>query len=131
MGKRIINLVPFLIVVVICIYTMIEFMATEYTATWKHYTAFVLVALNAISYFLYRRPAVLFTGIILLLAVFDVISFFAATTTTSLRIGNLTSPEIQLKALLLLFVYLALNMNFFITWHLDIKEGKKSDNVDS
>ncbi|HEX9513364.1 MAG TPA: hypothetical protein VF939_22895 [Puia sp.] len=124
MKKRIISSIPFLIISLIVLYTWFEIITTEYIATWRHYVALTLVAINAALYFVKYKKAVLLTGIILILATFNLLSFFTIIQTSFLGFGSVTTPEIQLKSLLLLVIYCAINFNLLINWYLDMKEGR-------
>ncbi len=122
--QKLIGSIPFLIACGIALFTWFEIMTTEYVATWRHYTALILIIVNAVVYFVWYRPAVLLTGIILALATFKMLSFFTVIQTSYLRIVGITTPEIQLKSLLLLAIYCTINFNLLINWRLDMKEKK-------
>jgi hypothetical protein len=128
MKKRIVSSIPFLIISLIVLYTWFEIITTEYIATWRHYVALALVAINAALYFVKYKQAVLLTGVILILATFNLLSFFTVIQTSGLTIMGVSTPEIQLKSLLLLVIYCAINFNLLINWYLDMKEerAKKS-----
>jgi hypothetical protein len=124
MKNRIIPSIPFLIISLIVLYTWFEIITTEYIATWRHYVALTLIAINAVLYFVRYKPAVLLTGLILILATFNLLSFFTIIQTSGLTIMGVSTPEIQLKSLLLLVIYCVINFNILINWYLDMKEGK-------
>ena len=123
MKKTIPRLIPFLILAGITVYSLVEFIVNSYIPTWKHYVAFVLIVINAILLFYRIRPAVLATGVILVLGTFNMLSFFAVTNTVSYGIGSISTPEMQLSMLGLLVLYGFLNFHFFVEWHLDSKYG--------
>ncbi len=105
-----------------------EIITTAYAGLWKHYLTLVLITANAAFYFKYYRLAIVLTGIILILAVFNLLTFFTIEKTTSwqIRIGNtrISTPEIQLISLLLFVVYFIINFDILTKWYLDMKEKK-------
>src|SRR5580704_17073165 len=111
MKTRIISAIPFLIISFVVLYTWYEIITAEYIATWRHYVALALVAINAGLYFVRYKQAVLLTGIILILAIFNLLAFFAIIQTSYLGFGSVTTPDIQLKPLLLLVIYCVINFN--------------------
>ena len=129
MKTRIISAIPFLIISLVVLYTWFEIITTEYIATWRHYVALALVAINAVLYFVRYKPAVLLTGLILILATFNLLAFFTIIQTSGLTIMGVSTPEIQLKSLLLLVIYCAINFNLLINWYLDMKEEKAKKNL--
>lgn len=124
MKTRIISAIPFLIISLVVLYTWFEIITTEYIATWRHYVALALVAINAVLYFMRYKPAVLITGLILILATINLLSFFTIIRTSGLTIMGVSTPEIQLRSLLLLVIYCVINFNLLINWYLDMKEEK-------
>lgn len=122
MIKKIIGLIPFLIICGIVIYTWVEFISTDYVATWRHYLALIAVAINAALYFVQYKKALLITGLILLLATFNLISFFNDIQTWVFGIGPIRTFPLQLNSLLLLIIYCLANFNFLINWYLDKKQ---------
>ncbi|MHA4811560.1 hypothetical protein ACX0G9_25920 [Flavitalea flava] len=124
MKNRLLPAIPFLIISLIVLYTWFEIITTDYMATWRHYVALTLVAINAVLYFVRYKPAILLTGLILILATFNLLSFFSITQTAGLTIMGVSSPEIQLKSLLMLVIYCAINYYLLINWYLDMKEEK-------
>jgi hypothetical protein len=107
------------------LYTWFEITTTECIATWRHYTALALIGVNMMLYFLRYKQAILLTGAILILATFNLLSFFTIIQTFYLGFWSLTTPGIQLKSLLLLVIYCLVNFNLLANWYLDIKEGLK------
>jgi len=122
MKNRIITAIPFLIISLVVLYSWFEIITMEYIATWRHYAALALVAINAVLYFVRYKPAVLLTGLILILATFNLLSFFTIIQTSGLVIMGVPTPEIQLKSLLLSVIYCAINFDVLVNWYLDMKE---------
>ena len=128
MKKSILRVAPFLTIFVIMLFAWYEIATTEYTASAKNYMALILVITNGVLYWLRYKQAILFTGVILVLATFNWLSFFTVTQSSyiGINIGSrqINTPEIQWKSLLLLTIYCAINLGFLIEWYLDIKEKK-------
>lgn len=80
---------------------------------------------NSILYIKSYKWAVLATGIILLLATFNLLTFYAATGTFGFSVAGVQMLEIQYWSLLLLVVYGVINYNLLVDWYLDYKEGKE------
>lgn len=124
MIKKNLNLIPFLLIAVISVYSLVEFLTTNYIVTHKHYAAFILILANAFVYFFHRRLAVLLTVVILLLATMNLISFFVPIYTVSFGIGGISTPDFQWRPLLLLTFYVIVNQRFFFEWILDYQDKK-------
>jgi len=124
MKKKLLHLIPFLLLAGLTLYALVEFMTTTYIMTWRHYVAFGLMAINAGLYFFTFRAALLGTGVILVLGTINLLSFFPVTNTYGLRIMGYNTPEIQLGMLFLLGGYFALNFTLFVEWWLDFKGVK-------
>lgn len=128
MKHKLINAIPFLIIVLIMLYTWFEIITTEYLATWQHYLTMILLIINGVLYFVRFRAAVLFTGIVLLLASFNLLTFYTITKTTSIGFNTggstIATPGIQWWSLLILIVYVFINFNLLADWYLDLKESR-------
>jgi hypothetical protein len=123
--KRILALIPFSILAGIALYTMGEFTFSDFSATVQHRIAFGLVAVNACLYFARFRPAILVTGIILLAATCNFITFFVETTVWSIGIGGLHTPSVQVSMLGLFIIWGVLEFDLLTNWYLDYKESKQ------
>lgn len=125
---KIIGSIPFISICIIISFSWFEIITTEYAATWRHYTALILVLINMIIYFIRYKQAVIFTGIIFILATFNLLSFFMVVRTSSLGINigasKISTPEIQLLSLTLLTIYCIINFNFLTDWYMEQKEKK-------
>lgn len=112
------RLIPFVLLGVIIIFTWVNIFTTDYFATVKHQLALVMVCLNFGIYFVNFRYGVLTTGIILLLAVFNLLAFFPSTVTATsfVKFGNteVDLPSIQPNSLLLLLIFLIIDLKFLI-----------------
>lgn len=125
MFKRILALLPVVILAVIAGYNLGLFSFGGYSMTLSHWVAFGLLGVNLCLYFFRFRPAVLATGVILLLATFNFISFYAETTVRSIGIGGVFTPGVQLSMLLLLILYVVVEFDLLVNWYLDLKEEKR------
>lgn len=130
MKNKIISVIPFFIVSLITLYTWFEIISTDYTATIKNYITLILIIMNGGGYFVRYKFSILLTGLILILAIFNLLSFYTVTQTSSvgINLGNIQirTPEIQLWSLLILLLYSIINFNLVIDWYANIKKrGKK------
>ena len=130
MKNKIISALPFFIISIITLYKCFEIIATDHIATVKHYVAFILILINGVSYFIQYKFSIILTGIILILATVNLLSFYTVTQTSSvgINLGNIQirTPEIQLWSLLILLLYSIINFNLVIDWYANIKKrGKK------
>jgi len=131
MRKKVISLIPFIIVCIIMLVNWMEIIFTTIVATWQHYVTLVLVTANAVCYFWRYKPALIGTGIILVLATFNLLTFYAATNTWFFGIniggGNFAyTPGIQLWSLLILVLYGMVNFDRLVNWYLDAKDAKQA-----
>jgi len=94
MKTKLINAIPFLIIRFVVLYSWFEIISTEHIATWRHYVALTLIAINAVLYFVRYKPAVLLKGLILILARFNLPSFFTKIQTSGLTIMGVSTPAI-------------------------------------
>lgn len=135
MKNKIISAIPFFIISIITLYTCFEIIATDYIATVKHYVAFILILINGVSYFIRYKFSIILTGIILVLATFNLLSCYTVTQTSSVGVNlgstQLKTPEIQLWSLLILVFYCIINFNLLIEWYVDIKERKTKTRKES
>jgi len=125
MFKRILALLPVLILAVIAAYNLGLFFFGGYFMTLQHRVAFGLLGMNICLYFFRFRPGILATGIVLLLATVNFISFYVETTVSSVGIGGIFTPGVQVSMLLLLILYIALEFDLLVNWYLDFKEKGK------
>jgi len=127
MKKKIINGLPYCITAALLLYCWVNILVTDNAATLKHYAALILMLANGIVYFKSYKWAVLFTGVVLLLATVNLLSFYVATQTFWFGIAGVQMPEIQYWSLLLFVVYAVINYNLLVDWYLDYKESRKAD----
>ena len=117
-----------MIVGIILIYTWYIILTTEYFATTRHIIALALWAINGLLYFLRFRYAVVLTGIILVLATFNLLAFFPDIVYTSyfVTIGRakISTPSIQWQPLLILIFYCIVNYSFLIGLYDDYQDRR-------
>lgn len=126
--KKIVRLIPYLIVCLILIYTWYVIVNTEYQATLKHYMAWVIAMLNFVAYFIRFNYGLIGTAILLLLATFNTLGLFPEIvyTTYFIRIAGkeIESPPIQGKSFLLLILYLILTCTYWLEKYRAYKSRK-------
>lgn len=113
MKKEIIQLLPFIVLcvmVVICGYTLLQ---NNFVPSEKHILAYLLVFCNILTYFFNRKLGLIFTGVSLIMASFNLISVTAIHVQHSyfFRIGSmkLSLPYINLISLGVFCLYLIVN----------------------
>ena len=127
--KKIKFILPYLLTVIVLIYTWSVIVTTDYYATLKHQIALILVLINLGIYFLKFDYGIVFTGILLLLATFNFIALFPDIVSSSyfIRIAGkeIAAPTIQGKSLLLMIIFLVLNFGYLIEMYANYKYTKK------
>lgn len=93
--------------------------------TLRYIVTLVLMVANAVLYIANYKWAILLTGIILLLASINLLSFYVATHTIYFIIFGIQTPEIQYWSFLQLIVYCIINYSMLVDWYLDYKESKQ------
>lgn len=68
--KRLLHSIPFLIISGIMLYSWIEFVSGKYISMWRHYLALILIAVNAVLYFVRFRETVILTGVLALFVLY-------------------------------------------------------------
>ena len=120
MKLKLIRVIPIAVICVIMGFTWINILTTDYFATWRHQLALVLISVNLALFFLNYTYAILFTGIILILATFNLLAFFPTIESSAYFISfgskEVYAPSIQGKSLLLLLLYLVLNFKYLRTY---------------
>jgi len=115
---RILQLLPFVLIGLILCYTWYVIATTEHFATIKHQVALGLFLITLAVYFIKFSYGVVLTGLILILAIFNVIALFPNLVTSSYFITikgkEITTPAIQWKSLLIFILFLALDFTCLI-----------------
>lgn len=125
--KRFAHLIPFLI---ICIsLTYICFLKRGLIhSNLKQQIALGSAILNLLLYLIRFKYGILTTGILLLMATFNLLRLFPVVTifNNSIQIGdvNLKAPAIELESLLLTILYFILNNSYLISLYHDYKKSE-------
>lgn len=90
-------------------------------AIWKHYLGLLFFIGIVVSFLKNPKVTIVTMGAYLLLASLNVIALTPSIMTTSVQVGPITSPAVQLKSCGLFFLYFLLNMNPLINIYLDYK----------
>lgn len=119
MKKRsILRLLPFLIVFVILIFTWCSLITSNFEAQYKHYLGLSFFLITTILYFIKFKYGLYGTLLFLLLATFNFIAIFPKIITSSafIRVSDvkISSPSLNMYALLILIFYLVVNTNYLI-----------------
>jgi len=122
--KKILLLIPLIIIAGLLIYCWTTILFTNIIATWQHYVALGLFAVLVFLYFKSFTKTVIATGLYLLLATFNALSMTPEINTSWFRIGSIETPHFQLLSLGLLVLFLILNSDTLVNMYLDNKEAK-------
>ena len=126
--RKFLFFIPFSILTITLIYSWYTFIFTDNIAVFSHYLG--LLFFLPVIYFLYKdkslKKAIVLTGVYLILATINLLSFipFVMTSSFGISIGsiNIWSPSLNGFALLLLILYCVLNFDTLVDIHLDYKE---------
>lgn len=121
-------LIPLLIISVTLIYCWITFLKTEVGTTWRHNLGLILFIPILIFFFINYKITTVAIGIYLILASFNLIAFTPAISTFGIRVGSISTPDIQGLSLVYFMGYFTLNMDSLIDIYLDYKESKLKHN---
>lgn len=117
--QKLIVSIPYIIVLAILLYTWTKILTIDYFATLKHEIGLGACLLNLLLYFFRYKYAVIFTGVILVLATFNQLALFPDIESASFFIKiagkELSTPNIQWKSMLILILYLILVFSFRLT----------------
>lgn len=125
MKKKIISIIPFFIATVFLLYCWEKIIAGENGITFRYTITLVLMVANAVLYFTNYKWAILLTGIILLLASSNLLSFYVATDTINFTVFGIQTPDIQYWSFLQLIIYGVINYIMLVDWYLDYREGRQ------
>jgi hypothetical protein len=114
--KILLRIAPFFLLCVICAYTWYVIITTDYAATTKHTIALILVLVNLILHFITFRFAIILTGVLLVLSMFNLLFFFPDFITSSYFLGigsfEVNTPPIEWRIVWLLIFYLIVNVTY-------------------
>lgn len=116
MNKRLVPLIPFLLITAIMIYTWSNLLFGDYIIQVAQWLGLGFYFLTLFIYFGNFKYGTLMTGVTLFIATFNVISFFADIMYISFGAGfgdnNIYTPGIQPFSLLILILYIIINFSF-------------------
>ena len=119
-------LVPIIIIGSLLAYCWIIILATDVTATWRHYVGMILFIGLILQFFKSISKANIATGIYLLLATFNGLAITPEINTSWLAIGPLVTPPVQILSMGLFILYFIINLDPLIDIYLEYKESKNS-----
>lgn len=127
--RKILFFIPFAIVSIILLYSWLLFIFSDNIPSFSHYLG--LIFFLPIIYFLFKgktiKKPIILTGVYLVLATINILSFFPFVFTSSLNISigsfTLFTPAINALALLILIIYSVLNFDSLVDIYLDYKEA--------
>lgn len=115
MRNKLITLIPFLIITALMINSWVTLLLDDYIIQIAQWLGLGFYLLTLLIYFRNFKYGTLATGIILFLATFNVISFFANRIYISMGAGfgdnKIYAPGIQPLSLLILILYIILNFS--------------------
>ena len=128
--KKILLLIPLIIIAGLIIYSWAIILFTEAVATWRHYLALLLFAGLIFLLFKSFTETVICTGLYLILGTCNLLALTPSVTTDSYGVqfgsAQLCTPPFQLLSFGLLLLFFALNIDALINIYLDYKEAKKN-----
>ncbi|MBB1286345.1 hypothetical protein HRH25_18320 [Flavisolibacter sp. BT320] len=123
--KKVLFLIPFLLVAGFLLFCWTKILAGDIIATWRHYVGLLLFVGIIFLFFIDFKKSVIGLVVFLLLATFNALAITPAITTTWLNIGEHSTPPIQVPSLGILVLFSILNMETLIDIQLDYKEAKE------
>ena len=125
--RKLLLLLSYLLLVGIMIYTWVLFITGAYLPQWQHWVALILMVLNGLFYLRSMKTGTLFTGVVLILATFNLLAFFPAIEWGYLSFGSgdnaVHTPGIQLRSLLFLIIYACINVNYLTDLYVNRKKN--------
>jgi len=110
-SKQLIDLIPLVLLIVLALISLIEMIAKNYIPQWQHYLGLILLVINILIIIKHHQKGVLFLGLVLILALINIVSFNAGIigsslywTPFSIKIPLFSGNPIILLLLILHFV---------------------------
>ena len=116
---------PLIVIGVLNAYCWANILFTDISAAWRHYIGFILFICLILTHLKSTLYSVVGICIYLLLATFNFLAFTPKITTSWIRIGPFSTPQIQLLALGMIVFYSIVNLDRIIDIYLDFKENIK------
>jgi hypothetical protein len=120
--KKIIRLIPIILLTVCMIYSFYQFMTDNYVFSLKHKIGMGLLLVNIVVYFFNVKYGIIGTGIYLSIGFFNLMAIFPTIRTFWFTF----SPTLQLDYFLFLLLYFCCVGSYLINLYLDHKEKVKS-----
>lgn len=122
---KIIQIFPVLIIAIVMINTLYNFMVTDYFATIRHQFAVIVFFINILFYRFYFKMAIIYTGVFLFLASFNILAMWPNIISTSyfFKINGIeiSTPEFDWRTLLIFLLYIFCNFSYFIDLYVENK----------
>jgi hypothetical protein len=122
--KKILILIPILIIATVLVFTWLVFLGGYYLSRMEHYAGLVLFLIVLILFFIDSKLALIGTGIFLLCASINLIAITTSISIFTINIFPLSLLPIQPLSLGLLVIYLIVNGKLLIDIYLDYRELK-------
>ncbi len=113
------------ILLIMSVVMIVDMWRYHYIMDTAHYMALALLAANTILLFFNHKWAVLCTGIMILLGLFNLAAFTAVISWFSISIGTVKSPGISIPLFWIFLLYVALHYNMVLNWYWDYKDARK------
>lgn len=126
--KKILLLIPLVIIAGLLIYCWITILTQDYVVRWQHVLAIVLFAVVVFIFFKNFTKAIISTGAFLLLGTCNAFSMTPDINMTWFKVGPLETPPFNLLSFGLLILFLILNFDTMVNLYLDYKEAKRTEN---
>ena len=118
-------LIPLIIMTILLSYCWAVILTTDILATWRHYIGLTLFIIIVFLFFKNLIAATIGTGIYLLLATFNLLAMTAQINTSGIRIGEVSTPGVQLQSFGLFVIYFLVNLNPLIDIEFKYQEKRK------
>lgn len=113
--KRVLDYIPFIILVIFFIILVLKITTTEYAFHWKHILGLILICINAFLLYYNHRVGVLFLCFVLLVGLSSFMSYDVEITTITYTIGkdeNFKVPIFRGQPIFLLWLLIHFVLSF-------------------
>ena len=127
--RKILILIPIIVIATILVYTWSIILFTDTSATWMHYTGLSLFTILICVFGKDLKKSIIATGTFLILGTCNLFTLTPSITTNSygIKIGSVEiwTPAFQLLSFGLLVFYCILNFDNLVDIYLDYKETRE------
>jgi hypothetical protein len=104
--RNLLDFIPLVILTVSAGILVLKVVKGEYGFLWKHYAGLIVLPINYLLFFWRHKAGVLGLGVILILGLLSILSFYPAVTTTSIykEVGNTKLPLFYGQLIFLLWI---------------------------